>query len=233
MADLHVTKDRIDIIDDYTGKNKSIMLDKNTKAVVVSFGADETPVEMASNTSVSSLVEQAVTEQLPALLETALTDYAKKTDVGDGVVSIYQGDSLAGSFNVNQRTDANISLAAGGGGSDKIYHVNAELHVDGTAWVANSSTSSSYGYYNDCVVSVSRLPSFFTNTAIVELFMHMMYEDIPYGYEEGIAKELCPYGKIIEAINKTDTTKLTIRIYSKRSGWGVSSLMTRISFFVE
>lgn len=77
MADLHVTKDRIDIIDNYTGENKSIMLYKETKAVVVSFGADETPVEMASNDSVQSLVTQEVTEQLPALLEDALADYAK------------------------------------------------------------------------------------------------------------------------------------------------------------
>lgn len=233
MADLHVTKDRIDIIDDYTGENKSIMLNKNTKAVVVSFGADETPVEMASNASVQPMVEQVVTEQLPALLETALTDYAKKTDVGDGVVSIYQGDSLAGSFSVNQGTNESISLAAGGGGSDTLYHINAKLNVDSSSWQTNTSTTSTYGYYNDCVVTVPKLPTFETASTLVELFMHMMYEDIPYGYEKGISDGLCPYGNITNVVNNNDNTQLTIRVYAKTDGWGVSDLVAKISFFVS
>lgn len=158
MADLHVTKDRIDIIDDYTGENKSIMLDKNTKAVVVSFGADETPVEMASNTSVQSLVTQEVTEQLPALLEDALTDYAKKTDIGDGVVSIYQGDSLAGSFTTNQGTDSSISLAAGGGSSELnnvMLKASASYAIDGWALADSNMHYSDYKYTQVGIATVN------------------------------------------------------------------------------
>lgn len=232
MADLHVTKDRIDIIDNYTGENKSIMLNKDAKEVIVSFGADETPVEMASNASVQPLVEQVVTEQLPALLEEALADYAKKTDVGAGVVSFYQGDSLAGSFNVNQADNSSISLAAGGG-SDKLYHINARLNVVSSNWQTNSSTTSTYGYYNDCVVTVSKLPIFEAASTLVELFMHMMYDDIPYGYEKVISDGLCPYGNIVNVVNNDDNTQLTIRIYAKTSGWGVNALTTRISFFIK
>jgi len=149
MADLTATKDRIDIIDNYTGENKSIILDKDTKAVSVSFGAGEAPIEMASSATVQPIVEQVVTEQLPALLEGALTDYAKKTDVGNGVISVYQGDSLAGSFTANQGTDASISLAAGGGGSELnnvMLKARAEYEIDGWALSTGNMQYSDYKY---------------------------------------------------------------------------------------
>lgn len=42
-----------------------------------------------------------------------LTDYAKKTDIGNGTVTVKQGDSVRGSFTLNQSGDATIQLSEG------------------------------------------------------------------------------------------------------------------------
>lgn len=44
-----------------------------------------------------------------------LTDYAKKTDVGNGTLALYYGETLLGTFSANERTGKQIRIPEGGG----------------------------------------------------------------------------------------------------------------------
>lgn len=235
MADLTATKDRIDIIDNYTGENKSIILDKDTKAVSVSFGAGEAPIEMASSASVQPIVEQVVTEQLPALLEDALTDYAKKTDVGNGVISVYQGDSLAGSFTANQGTDSSISLTAGGGGSSisncLVLATTAEYDISGWALASGNMQHSDYKYVQvgSATISTSSLTA--EQKALVKAAItHNKYLVIGAA-NQVVNNEWDLYNmypvfsidSISETIDTNDTVTLSIKMYARSGSNGFST----------
>lgn len=238
MADLIATKDRIDVVDNYTGENKSIILDKSTKAVSVSFGAGEAPIELASSASVQPIVEQVVTEQLPSLLENALTDYAKKTDVGDGVISVYQGDSLAGSFTANQGTDSSISLAAGGGGSSVanclVIPTTALYAIDGWTLTDGNMQYSDYKYMQIGTATIDTSSLTAEQKAIIKSAIaggsfggkyFIMCAGNYYTSDEGDLYQVYPVASIssiIETIDTNNTVTLGIKVFARSGGTGFS-----------
>lgn len=236
MADLIATKDRIDIVDNYTGENKSIILDKSTKAVAVSFGAGETPVEMASSASVQPLVEQAVTEQLPALLEDALADYAKKSEiptVGSGIISVYQGNVRKGKFDVNQNEDDRIDLDAGGSGGSPLANclvipTTAIYAVDG--WVLSDANMqySDYKYtqVGSATIDTSSLTAdqkALVKNAITNGKYFVIGQSNYYLKDEWKLYQIYPVfiiDSISETIDTNDTITLGIRMFIRSTGTG-------------